>query len=115
MRRRVPKDVRAKCESCTREEVNVQRRQEFNDLWECLNGSLGPRTYCYHRRNRAVLAGRHESYRSPVAGLIGWVRLDGSCGVDLQVLMVLLEPATADDLRGCRMTSRHRKGKRRAM
>ena len=30
--------------------------------------------------------------------------------------MVLLEPATADDLRGCReMTSRHRRGKHRVV
>ena len=66
--------------------MNNQRRQEPSELWECLNGSLGPRTHCY-RKDREVLAGRHESYRSPVAGLSGgfdrrvlWRRLAGSDG-----------------------------------
>ena len=82
-----PKDVRARCESWTREEVNDQRRQESSELQECLNGSLGPRTYCNCRTDRAVLAGRHELYRSPVAGLSGgfdrwvlWRRFAGSDG-----------------------------------
>ena len=87
MRRRAPKDVRARCESWTREEANDQRRQKPSELWECLNGSLGPRTHCNCRTGRAVLAGRHGSYRSPVAGLSGgfdrrvlWRRFAGSDG-----------------------------------